>query len=137
MKNIIFKLSRRNFSIFLLFALSTFSKVNAQQDMLCRGHYWTEDEANLIMKEFAEEWDDQASWEARAGIIREGIIEGLQISKMDDIEGNFNPIISGPIKINGYIETQGYIVENIAIESFPGFYITGNLYRPVDEGGKH
>ena len=29
------------------------------------------------------------------------------------------------------------MVENIAIESFPGFYITGNLYRPVDSKGKH
>jgi len=105
--------------------------VSAQENMLCRGHYWTEDEANLVMKEFAENWHDQPSWETRAETIRLGIIEGLQISKMSDIEGNFNPLISEPVKINGYMETNGYIVENIAIESFPGFYITGNLYRPT------
>jgi dienelactone hydrolase len=31
---------------------------------------------------------------------------------------------------------EGYIVENIAIESFPGFYITGNLYRPLKTNKK-
>ena len=109
----------------------------AQESLLCQGHYWTEDEANLIMKKFAGEWNDRASWEKRADVIRQGIIEGLQISKLSEIKDNFNAIISDPVKVNGYIETDGYIVQNIAIESFPGFYITGNLYRPGYADGKH
>ncbi|NOR34251.1 MAG: hypothetical protein GQ579_06180 [Bacteroidales bacterium] len=32
--------------------------VCGQQDMLCEGHYWTEDEASLRMKQFADEWDE-------------------------------------------------------------------------------
>ena len=121
----------------IILILSVYGNVTAQESMLCLGHYWTEDEANLVMKEFASEWNDKASWEARAETIREGIIEGLQISKMSGIEGNFNPIISEQVKINGYMDTNGYIVENIAIESFPGFYITGNLYRPATKQGKY
>jgi dienelactone hydrolase len=89
------------------------------------------------MKDFASKWNDQASWEERAEVIRQVIIEGLQISKLSNINGNFNPIISEPVKVNGYIETDGYFVENIAIESFPGFYVTGNLYRPESGGDKH
>jgi dienelactone hydrolase len=99
--------------------------------MLCIGHYWTEGEANLKMKEFASTYSDRDSWENRAEVIKQGIIEGMQLNMMPDIEGNFNPIIRNSR------DMDGYIVENIAIESFPGFYITGNLYRPENEQDKY
>lgn len=99
--------------------------------MLCMGPYWTEDEANIVMKEFASEWESLASWEARAKRIKQGIVEGMQLDKMPVIEGNFNALISNKQVMDGYI------VENIAIESFPGFYITGNLYRPLEEKEKY
>jgi len=95
------------------------------------GGHWTEDEANLMMKEFSLKWNDRASWEERAGIIRKGIIHGMQLEKMPEIEGNFSPVIRHTR------EMDGYIVENIAIESFPGFYITGNLYRPASPKEKN
>jgi hypothetical protein len=99
--------------------------------LLCKGEYWTEDKANLMMKEFASQWNDKNSWEERADIIRHGIIDGMQLEKMPEIRGNFKPIIRNSREIDGYI------VENIAIESFPGFYITGNLYRPVEQGERN
>lgn len=102
-----------------------------QDGRLCVGNYWTEDEAVLMMKKFGEEWNDKASWEKRAGIIRQGIIEGMQLDEMPDIEGEFHPMIRNTRTMDGYI------VENIAIESFPGFYITGNLYRPADAKAKN
>ena len=85
----------------------------------------------MKMKEFASEWNDAATWESRAEIIRQGIIMGMQLDKMPKIEGNFNPIIRNTRKMDGYI------IENIAIESFPGFYITGNLYRPGEQREKN
>ncbi|MDO9613042.1 MAG: hypothetical protein Q7J86_00765, partial [Bacteroidota bacterium] len=42
----------------------------AQDNFLCQGHYWTEDEANLSMQKFSQEWTDLPSWEKRAKIIR-------------------------------------------------------------------
>ncbi len=103
----------------------------SQDSLLCMGGHWTEDEANLMMKEFGTHWHDKTSWEIRAGVIRQGIIEGMKLDKMPEIEGNFNTLIHHPR------EMDGYIVENIAIESFPGFYITGNLYRPTNQKEKN
>jgi dienelactone hydrolase len=99
--------------------------VQGQEDMLCVGHHWTEDQANLMMKAFAASWNDLPSWEKRAEMIRKGILDGMKLGEMPAIEGNFHPIIRHTRKMDGYI------VENIALESFPGFYITGNLYRPL------
>ncbi|MCY1720767.1 acetylxylan esterase [Prolixibacteraceae bacterium Z1-6] len=112
--------------IFLCLEFHSFS----QENMLCQGRHWTEDEANLMMKEFSKKWDDRNSWEQRAEQIRQGIVTGMQLDKMPKVEGNFNPIIRNAR------EMDGYIVENIAIESFPGFYITGNIYRPVGKKDK-
>ena len=55
----------------------------------------------------------------------------LSLENMPKINGKFNPIISMSRKMDGYA------VENIAIESFPGFYITGNLYIPIDDKKKN
>ena len=110
--------------LFLLFTL-LISSATAQESMLCMGGHWSEDEANLKMKEFRSSWNDLESWEARANMIREGIIKGMQLEKMPVIEGTFNTLI------HHRREMDGYVVENIAIESFPGFWITGNLYTPL------
>ena len=106
--------------VLILLFLSIVTIANAQEDMLCMGRHWTEDEANLVMKDFAKEWNDKVSWEKRAAIIREGIIKGMKLDQMPDIKGDFHPIIRNKRNMDGYT------VENIAIESFPGFYITGN-----------
>ncbi len=124
----IFKL----FKYLLVFSI-IFSNVTgfSQDNMLCKKYYWTEDEANLKMKEFASTWNDLESWEKRASIIKEGIVKGMKLDKMPDIKGNFNAKITNTHKFDGYI------LENIVIESFPGFYITGNIYRPVNANEKN
>jgi dienelactone hydrolase len=102
-----------------------------QKKELCVGHHWTEDEANLKMKEFAQQWNDLESWEKRANKIKGGIIKGMELGQMPKIEGNFNAVVRNAKHMDGYI------VENITIESFPGFYITGNLYTPVTKRDKY
>ncbi|AMQ55777.1 alpha/beta hydrolase family protein [Algoriphagus sanaruensis] len=110
-------------SIFLLFQAT---RVFAQESMLCQGAYWTEDEGAIFMNQTASTWTSQADWEKRAEVIREGIIKGMKLEQMPARTAPFNTII------HSTREMDGYIVENIAIESFPGFFITGNLYRPLN-----
>ena len=102
-----------------------------QETALCVGNYWTEDEAKVKMDSFALQWSDKSSWEKRAAQIRNRIIKGMKLEMMPKIKGNFNPIITHRR------EMDGYTVENIAIESFPGFYITGNLYKPSKKQQKY
>jgi dienelactone hydrolase len=117
--------------LILLIVFGISLNLYGQEEMLCMGHHWTEDEANGMMKKFAASWNDLPSLEKRAEMIKEGIIEGMRLKNMPVVEGTFNPIIRHTRKMNGYI------VENIALESFPGFYITGNLYRPLVEKEKY
>lgn len=110
----------------LILLLLQFTRVFAQENMLCQGAYWTEDEGAIFMKQTASTWTSQADWEKRAAVIRNGIIQGMKLGQMPARTAPFNTII------HSTREMDGYIVENIAIESFPGFFITGNLYRPLN-----
>jgi dienelactone hydrolase len=115
----------------LLATLSICADSSGQETTLCVGNYWTEAEAKVKMDSFALQWSDKSSWEKRAKQIRSGIIDGMKLNQMPKVNGNFNPIITHRR------EMDGYSVENIAIESFPGFYITGNLYRPAKKQQKY
>jgi len=114
------------FIVSIILSANLLLTVQGQSGMLCVGHYWTEDEANKVMKDFAQQWDDVESWEKRAQTIRTGIIRGIGLDTIKLYKGDFGLIASEPR------EMQGYSVQNIAIESFPGFYITGHLYRPTE-----
>ncbi len=117
--------------LIVLAVLGTSAIARSQEDnMLCVGKYWTEEEAKVKMDNFAKEWSDLDSWKKRADQIRAGIIKGMQLEKMPTIKGHFNPVVTGKQQLDGYR------VENIILESFPGFYITGNLYVPTQKKGK-
>ena len=94
-------------------------------NMICNGGYWTEAEGKMKMEVFSTLWNDSLSWEKRANAIRKNILIGMQWDKISKYDGKIN-VIKHSKKI-----MVGYSVENIAIESFPGFYVTGNLYRPL------
>ena len=133
-----FSFLRSSVSLFSLFVLASLMAKDAivlseaiPESSLRQGHFWTPDEANLEMKGFARTWNDRASWEQRTRVIREGILHGLHWDRMPKIKGGFRPII------HSRKEMDGYVVENIAIRSFAGFYVPGNLYSPANPKAKN
>jgi len=68
---------------------------------------------------------DVDEWEDHASEIRDGIAERLEIA----VDRDRPPV---EVLVHGRRIQDGYVVENVAFASLPGFWVTGNLYRPID-----
>ena len=88
----------------------------------------TEEQGKAQLEEFSKTWHTRVEWETRAKNIREGILREAHLTPLP-ARCPLKPIIWGKQVRNGYT------VENVAFESLPGFFVTGNLYRPLGEKG--
>jgi hypothetical protein len=68
------------------------------------------------------------AWHKRRAELREGFLRGAKLWPLPT-KTPLNPIVSGKRVY------KDYSVENVALESMPGFFCTGNLYRPVGHTG--
>jgi dienelactone hydrolase len=71
---------------------------------------------------------DKSKWEARAKELRQQILIAAGLWPMPE-KTPLNAVI------HGRIERDDYTVEKVFFESHPGFYVTGNLYRPKGKTG--
>lgn len=117
------------FDIILIIACAscqiTFQRPVVTEPELCQGDYHSEEAAKLQLDDFSRKYSNLNEWKLRAKGIREGLLLGaglLPPPKKCDL----NPIIHSKRIYDGYT------VENVAFESLPGFFVTGNLYRPVE-----
>jgi hypothetical protein len=69
-----------------------------------------------------------ADWEKRKTGIRQCILETLGLFPLPP-KGNSLPIYANKRQLNGYV------AENVAIESLPGVFVSGTLYRPLKGKG--
>ena len=76
------------------------------------------------------EYQDLAAWEKDAADIREHILACTGLLPMPE-KCPLNPLIFGRI------EREGYSVEKVLLETFPGVFLGGNLYRPLGKPGSY
>lgn len=68
------------------------------------------------------------AWEARRKELREQILVGAGLWPLPEK----TPLNA---RVFGKIEGDGYTVEKVLIETWPGFFLGGNLYRPTGKKG--
>ena len=111
----------RKYLVFI-FCLSVFTMHLQAQVELCKGAYFTEAEGKKFLDEHVPA--SLAAWNERRQEIVDHIREGMDLKTMPAKPASL-PVI------NGKKVFDGYTVENVSFESLPGFYVTGNLYRPL------
>jgi dienelactone hydrolase len=92
--------------------------------LLCQGRYFTEEQGKAALEQFAATYHNKRGWEKRAARIRQGIWEGARQEGLPTTTP-LHPIM------HSRKTYDGYTVENVAFESLPGIFVTGNLYRPL------
>jgi len=68
-------------------------------------------------------------WKSRADFVKRQILVSQGLWPMPE-KTPLNAVI------HGLIDRGDYTVEKVYFESFPGFYVTGSLYRPKNKSGK-
>ena len=71
---------------------------------------------------------DAEAWRARAPFLREQVLVSAGLWPLPEK----HPLHA---HVFGRVERGDYSVEKVYFESHPGFYVTGNLYRPVGKTG--
>lgn len=72
-------------------------------------------------------FQDRGEWESFSEELRRRILIGSGLFPLPE-RTPLNP------RVSGRIERDGYSVEKVYFEAWPGFLCTGNLYRPLGDG---
>ena len=74
--------------------------------------------------------ESAATWVARAERVRRQVLVATGLWPMPE-KSPLHPVI------HGAVQRDGYTVEKVFFESVPGFFVTGNLYRPKGRTGRN
>jgi sugar phosphate isomerase/epimerase len=92
-------------------------------------HLKTVEEGKEQLAYLSSLYNDIATWEKRKAELKSCILSSLRLTKLP-VKPLSQPIVSSVRKFDSYT------VQNIAIETLPGLYASGSLYRPLKSKGK-
>lgn len=115
--------------LFVVYTNTLCAQFNPEKPELCQRNFYTEAQAVEVHKAVAAQFNDQTTWEKRARLIRQGILDGAEIKTLSRKKPKH-------ITRHSRKELKGYAVENVSFQSLPGIYVTGNLYTPLHSKGK-
>ena len=78
----------------------------------------------------ARSYKTLGEWQARRAQLRKQILSAAGLLPMPP-KNDLHP------QIFGRIENKTYSIEKVLLETLPGYYLGGNLYRPKNSPGKH
>ena len=90
---------------------------------------WTLEDGKEQAEYLASKYNDTVSWEKRKNELKPCIWSALKLTHLPTWPDS-EPVISNVRKMDGYV------IENIALETLPGVYVCGSLYRPSKIKGK-
>ena len=108
-------------SMALIFSIGSGS---AQSSELCQGHYYTEQEGAEKLAALKKRLNAKGDWQQHADSIRTHLKKGMELDVFP-ARTPLNP------RVRNKKVLEGYTVESVAFESLPGFFVTGNLYKPT------
>ncbi|MBI2842242.1 MAG: acetylxylan esterase, partial [Armatimonadetes bacterium] len=76
---------------------------------------------------FATKYDSAEAWKTRADALRQQVLASAGLLPFPD-KTPLHPVVFGSL------DRGDYIVEKVYLQSYPGVFVTGNLYRPKGEG---
>ncbi|MBA4167264.1 MAG: acetylxylan esterase [Chitinophagaceae bacterium] len=115
------------FFSFCILSIAISVQITAQQNPWYKR---TEAEGKLHLDSLLTLYPDSAAFNARKKELQSCFLKtmGIDLSKNRTVPR----AIIRPKRV-----MKGYTVENVAFESFPGYYVTGSLYRPLHAKGKY
>lgn len=97
--------------------------------VLCRGNHQSEQAAVEQLARLAATYSNLEEWKWRAERLRLQILDGAKLFPLPN-RTKLNP------RIHHKRTYDGYSVESAGFEARPGFFVYGNLYRPLGKPGK-
>ncbi|WP_438482585.1 alpha/beta hydrolase family protein [Oleiharenicola lentus] len=105
-----------------------FPVLPAEGLVLCQRDYLTEAQGKAVLDAAGVEFSSKEKWDAYAALLRDKVQRGAGLTPWPK-RTPLNAII------HSRRDYDGYSVENVALETIPGYFLTGNLFRPLGAKG--